>query len=125
MWTSISIFRWKPITNKDNMDFCLGKYGFRKESINDDLEALFEDLRLGKITDLKASTYFLPKLSKEEIDLIARKDQNYLATFYIEDLYDDEGWKAYRSQSPKQRIFKSDVEYVQGMCERTTKILKL
>ena len=125
MWTSISIIRWEPITEKDKTYYCLGKYDFRKESINDDLEALFEDLSLGKIIDLKASTYFLPKLSKEEIDLIARKNQNYLATFYIEDLYSDKGWGAFDPKSPKELIFKPDLEYVQGICERSTQIIKL
>ena len=125
LWTFISMVRWEPITDKDMLEYCLGKYDFRKGSINDDLEAFIENLRLGKITDIAASTYFLPKLQREEVNLIARKDPNYLAKFRVEDMDKDEGWRAYGSQSPKQRIFKSDVEYVQGMCERSTQILKL
>ena len=59
--------------------------GLRKDSVNDDLESLFEDLRLGKEPNERVYTYFLPKLTEEEMELVEQKDTNYLQTFYEED----------------------------------------
>ena len=47
-------------------------------SVNDDLDSFFEDLRHGKEPDEKVRFYFLPKLTEEELELVDRKDANYL-----------------------------------------------
>ena len=62
------------------MENCKGEER-RKDSVNDDLESFFEDLRLGKEPDRFITTYFLPKLTEEEMELVERKDKNYLDTF--------------------------------------------
>ena len=53
----------------------------RKDSVNDDLESLFEDLRLGKEPDEEVLTYFLPKLTEEEMKSVNEKDATYFETF--------------------------------------------
>ena len=62
------------------MDYCFGNER-RKMSINDDLESLFEDLRNGKEVDAYSKTYYLPMLTQQELNLVDRKDANYLDTF--------------------------------------------
>ena len=60
--------------------FCEGKK-LRKESINEDLESLFERIRLRKQPEVEeVRTYFVSKLA-EELELVERKDPNYLGTF--------------------------------------------
>ena len=51
------------------------------ESINDDFESLFEDLRLGKEPVDCVETYFLPKLTQEELKLVDQEDEIYLESF--------------------------------------------
>ena len=53
----------------------------RKDSVNDDLESLFEDHRLGKEPDEEVLTYFLPKLTEEEMKSVNGKDATYFETF--------------------------------------------
>ena len=52
-----------------------------KESVNDDLEPLFEDLRLGEHKDGWFITFFLPKLMEEVLKMVESKDPNYMKTF--------------------------------------------
>ena len=54
---------------------------YEKESVNDDLESLFENARLDKEPDKYVRTYFLPKLTKEELKLVERKDNDFMSTF--------------------------------------------
>ena len=60
--------------------YCKGEE-FEKDSVNDDLESLFENIRLGKEPDECVWTYFLPKLTEEELKLVERRDTSYLQTF--------------------------------------------
>merc|ERR1712131_207097 len=62
-------------------NYCKGEE-FEKVSVNDDLEGLFKDLRLGKEPNTLVRTYFLRKLSQEELGLVDNKDQNYFETFF-------------------------------------------
>ena len=73
MLTIIDMQRTRLITKEKMESYTKGKEDV-KESINDDLESLFEDLRLGiKPQDL-IQTYFLPKLTEEELKLSDEKD---------------------------------------------------
>ena len=45
------------------------------------LPSIFEKIRLGKEPDEEVYTYFLPKLTKEELELVERRDTSYLQTF--------------------------------------------
>ena len=83
MLTVIDIRRDKLITKEDMENYCKGENDYRKYSVNDDLELLFEDLRLGKKPTNAQYTYFLPKLTKNELKLVERKDITYLKTFNL------------------------------------------
>ena len=82
MVTIIDMWRSNLITKEKMEDFCKGKES-EKNSVNDDLESFFEDLRLGKQPLEFCRTYFLPKLTKEELKAVERKDPTYLETFGI------------------------------------------
>ena len=85
MFTLIYMEKEKLITKELMESYCKGEHGTpdcpRQMSINDDLEALFQDLQLGKEPTYKAITYYLPKLTENEMALVETKDQNYLRTF--------------------------------------------
>ena len=80
MVSLIYMVRRKLITKERMENYCKGKEA-QKDSVNDDLESLFEDLRLGKEPDEENYTYFLPKLTKEEMVLVDKRDPSYLDTF--------------------------------------------
>ena len=73
MLTSIYLQRLKLITKEKMESYCKGANSI-KDSVNDDLESLFENIRLGKDLDEEVQTYFLPKLTEEEIELVERRD---------------------------------------------------
>ena len=92
MVTIISMYRWHLVTKEKMENYCLGKED-RKKSVNDDLESLFEHLQHNEKAKGFISTYFLPKLTPEELELVSRKDSNYMETFI--------------------RLFDSDVEEIE------------
>ncbi len=47
MMTSIYSLRWNLITKEEMESYCKGEKS-EKDSVNDDLESLFENIRLGK-----------------------------------------------------------------------------
>ena len=88
------------------VDYCNGKRD-EKNSINDDLELLF-DLNvfhpyfLQTMEDVQ--TYFLPRLTEEELELVERGDTSYLRTL------DETG----------MMLSESDSQYVLGRSRRKT-----
>ena len=80
MVTEIGLRRFHLITKEKMENYSKGKES-RKLSVNDDLESLFDDIRLGKKPVDFVRTYFLPKLTKEELKLVERKDNNFMKTF--------------------------------------------
>ena len=80
MVTVLWMRRWELITTEEMENFCNGKK-LQEYSVNDDLESLSKDLRLGKEPDDYVKTYFLPKLTEEELQLVEREEPNYLKTF--------------------------------------------
>ena len=112
MVTSIYMWRNKLITKESMEKYCKGEKK-EKDSVNDDLESLFEDLRLGKEPDEKEVwTYFLPKLTEEEMELVETKDPNYLQTFSNGDYADVE--------EAEMKLSESDSKFVEGYARRTT-----
>ena len=82
MVTSINLHKWRLITKERMENYCKGKEDEeRKHSVNHDLESLFENIRLGKEPDEWIHTYFLPKLTEKELELVERKDRSYCQTF--------------------------------------------
>jgi len=80
MMTIIHMHRYGLITKEVMENYYKGEK-YEKTSVNDDLESFFEDLRLGKEPNEYVKTYFLPKLTEEEMALVERKDPIYLGTF--------------------------------------------
>ena len=78
-------YRWNLITKEKMVDYCKGEERFRKKSVNDDLESFLDSIRLGKRPNGFVTTYLLPKLTREELNLVTRKDYNYLKTFKFPD----------------------------------------
>ena len=109
--TIINKIRYRIITKEATENYLKGKNN-EKDSFNDDLETLFEHLRLGKkLEDKEVNTYFSPKLTEEELDLVERKDSNYMQTFYDRDP-DVRGNEMLFSES--------DSKFIQGIGYRTT-----
>ena len=52
-----------------------------EESVQEDLESFFEKLKIGKEEREDIATYFLPKLTNKEMQLVEMKDQNHLQEY--------------------------------------------
>ena len=114
MVTMICMMRWKIIT-KENMENISRGQETRRDSVNDDLESLFEDLRLGKESDEETETYFLPKLTEEELELVEKENQTFLKSFYH---------RAPEVPKAELMLSKSDSKYVDGIAWRKTFIIQ-
>ena len=115
MVTKLYMRRWKLITKEKMESHSKGEEGVRHDSVNDDLESLFENIRLGKEVNKRTSTQFLPKLTEEELELVERKDTSYLQTFSWGNPYVDE---------TEMMLSKSDANYVLGISKRETYIIE-
>ena len=113
--TRISIFRKRLITKEKMENYCKGKEE-EKESVNDDLEKLFEDIQLGKEPNEVVPTYFLPKLTKKELALVERKDNDFMHTFDL--LMNADVDKA------EMMLSESDSKFVYGVGERKTFVIE-
>ena len=80
MFTNIYMRRYNLITKEKMENYCKGKED-KKESVNDDLESLFQDIQSGKELNVVNHTYFLPKLTQKELKLAEQKDLLYSKTF--------------------------------------------
>ena len=108
MVTKIAIWRDRLITKQKMENVCQGsERGIL--SVNDDLETLFENIQFGEEPDEKVHFYFLPKLTEDELQLVERKDENFMQTFNLfEGALDDMG------------ASESDSKYVYGFGYRKT-----
>ena len=112
MVTTLYMWRRNLITKEIMMDHCKGNDKWRKKSVNDDLESFFEDIRLGKEPNDEVYTYFLPKLTEDELDLVEENDYDFMQTFSRGMIADVD--KAEMAAS------ESDSKYVYGSCLRET-----
>ena len=110
MVTTVNLRRQELITKEMMEDYCKGRND-QKDSVNDDLESFFEELRIGKVPDEWVFTYFLPKLTEKELELVERKDPAYFETFRY-------GFRSMREAYMKPTD--SDTKFVQGLCGRKT-----
>ena len=116
--TSIYFYRRNLMTKEEMESYCKGEQ-YQKDSVNDDLESLFENIRLGKEPDEQVTTYFLPKLTKEELEMVERGDSSYLQTFWdwvIEEENPD-------VDETEMMLSESDSKYVGGWSERKTFVI--
>ena len=89
-----------------------------EESVQDDLESFFEKLKIGKEEREDIATYFLPKLTNEEMELVEMKDEEHLQEYvwhFIERPVDVDAEELERSES--------DSKYVRAKCVRYTFLL--
>ena len=114
MVTNIQMHREYLITKEKMESYCNGEE-FEKNSVNDDLETLFENIRLGKEPDEEVQTYFLPKLTEEEMELVERRDTSYLQGLY-------EGLMGGNPDvnETEMMLSESDSKYVYGFSQRRT-----
>ena len=80
MVTIMDGWREKIITMEKMVSYCTGEE-YLKESVNDDIDNLFENIRLGIEPDAYVATYFLPMLTENELKLVEEKNSIYLKTF--------------------------------------------
>ena len=104
MVTMIQMWRVKLSTKEKMETYCKGKH-IRKESVNDDLESLFEAIRFGKEPIDFVRTYFLPKLTAEELQLVEGKDNDFMYTFLHGSNADVEKSKMEASKSDSKFVF--------------------
>ena len=80
-----------------------------------DVGIFFLNIRLGKEPDEKVDTYFLPKLTEEELELVEKRDISYLQSFtaWSPDVYETE-----------MKRSESDSKYVEGRFRRETFVIK-
>ena len=115
MVTSIDLYRDFLITKEKMESYCKGEERV-KDSVNDDLESLFENIRLGRETNERVITYFLPKLTEEELKLVEGRDTSYLQTFRWSNEAD--------VAETKMMLSESDSKYVQGLSFRRTFVIE-
>ena len=99
--------------------YCKGEK-YEKDSVNDDLESLFENIRLGKEPDEDVETYFLPKLTEEELELVERRDTSYFQTF-TDWVFDEENPDV---DETEMMLSESDSKYVYGLSTRRTFVIE-
>ena len=119
MVTRIYLHRKNLITKEEMESYCKGEKK-KKDSVNDDLESLFENIRLGKELGRElVETYFLPKLTEEELKLVERRDYSYLQSFY-------EGAVGRNPDvdETEMMLSESDSKYVRGFSRRKTFVIE-
>ena len=115
MVTKIQLYRYELMTKEMMESYCKGEQ-HEKDSVNDDLESLFENIKLRKEPNEEpVDTYFLPKLTEEELALVERRDKNYLQTFGASNPDVDE---------TEMMLSKSDSKYVVGWSRRRTFVIE-
>ena len=99
--------------------YCEGEDQVEKDSVNDDLESLFEKIRVGKEPDDWVQTYFLPKLSETELELVERRDANYFQTFIEESIGHNPD-----VEEAEMKLSESNSKYVKGSAVRKTYLIQ-
>ena len=108
MVTEILLRRSHLITKETMENYCLenGLGIDWEDSVNDDIESLLEEIQNGKksadAVRTYVRTYFLPKLTQEELKMVERKHENFMETFAMlaEDVdVNEEEMKASESDS--------------------------
>ena len=110
MVTSMSMSRFCLITKERRDELYLGRERMFKESINDSIETLLGNIRLGHQPNETLLLYFTPRLTDEEMQLIERKDPDYLQSFRIPEDVNEASMKN----------SESDYKFCETMCTRTT-----
>jgi len=99
------------LITKENMESLIDG----RQSVNDDLESFFEKLRLGEKQTEFVQTYFVPKLTAKELELVEKKDSNYFKNFF---------WSNPDVDEIQMKMSESDSKYVQAFGRRRTFIVE-
>ena len=135
VFTLLHNWREHIITKKKMKQYYDGKIHFDRgfqirqnryqESMHDDIDNFFENICIGKIIEIDKYTFFLPKLSENEVQMIQDQDIEYLNSFacYIKtrenpDIKPDE-------ITPEMNEKESKTKFLRGGCRRVTLFLKL
>ena len=95
-----------PMRSRKKFGLILGPILMPSKSFNADIETFFEGLKVAKVsTHRQRVTYFLPKLTDEEHELIKNKDQQYFKSFYFSTNPDVDENEMKRSQSESKFVF--------------------
>ena len=114
MMTGICMLRHHLITKEEMENYCKGKNNLKKW-VNDDLDSMFESIRLGKQRDEIVKTDFFPMLTEAELKLVETKDYNYMQSFSNPNADIDEA---------DMKLSGSDSKYIHGYCQRKTFIIE-
>ena len=112
--TTFSINKNNLITHEEMKEYYLGK----RQSFNNDLETLFENLQLDVNIDRFQETYFLPKLTEKEQELVTKRNKQYFSSFssYNFDFNPD-------IHEQKMKLSKSDSQYMNCECISKTSMM--
>ena len=113
--TIIRMKRNNLITQENMKSFCRGEK-LRKQSVNDDLDEFFKKLQLGLKLNEDVRTYFLPKLTEEQLELTEKKDPSYFKSF---------SWSNPDVDKSQMKLSESDSKFVQGFSWRKTFTIKI
>ena len=118
--TMIFISRQKLIT-KERMESFYNEKGIngRKESVNDDLESMMQDLQLGRSPYKFVRTYFLPKLTEKELKLVEQEDFNYQDTLWYGRFGMGKVWVGDVDED-EMKASESDSKFVEALGDRRT-----
>ena len=83
MVTTINMKRVQLITKEKMERFLHDKYEEPPISVNDDLDIIFEDIRLGISPNPRVQSIFCPMLTEKEMKLVEIRDINYLGTLRL------------------------------------------
>ena len=93
----------------------------QKESIDDDLEDFYRDLKDGKISESSSNTYFLPLFTEGEQKIVEKEsiDDD------LEDFYRDLNGLNYFKEKKIRKPKKTESMFVRGQAWRITSIIDL
>ena len=120
--TGLQMYRRELVTKEKSKEAYEGKLkneylweGY-EGSINDDLESFFNNLQeISNLEEIKAEeveSFFLPKLTKEELKLVEEKNREHMMTY----------WYKWNADVDQEEMKKSDSKdkYVHTQCLRWT-----
>ena len=116
--------RWRLITKEKSKQAAEGKlkndpeWGMFEGSINDDLDSFIDKLQnSNEIKNEEVWSFFLPKLTKEELKLVEEKNKEHMMSYGMEFDADVDVEEMKQSDSKDK--------YVHSQCERITVHLTL
>ena len=119
MVTALYMERSNLISKEKMKQYCQRGI-YRRESINDDLERLFEDLQTGKLPCFRVDSYFLPELTEVEMALVEKYDQNFRQTFRRGFLGVEKSLLSAALDKNEMKMTDSESKFVLTKCERLT-----